>query len=223
MSWATPIADLRMKLSDGPTDRLRAYKRVFGDINGSNTIFKTLEYRRITDFTSATGFLGVYVNGTRLNNSSIILDDVATGYFQLAASACPSSTDVVECTYYSHYFLDDELSSFLRLACNFLALGDDFNQIPGGLQSAAINYAAAEAYQKLAIRFADKMADVYRLNDLPTEDREKIIIQFKKSSEESRTEAIKLRNDYYENRQGQALAPLYGFSLGSVVDVPPNR
>ena len=223
MAWPTALQDLRTKLSDNSADRLRAFKRVFGDINGSNTIFKTFEYRRVTDFTSATGFLGVYKNGTRLNNSSIVLDDTSTGYFQLAASAAPSGSDVIESTYYSQYFTDAELTGFLRLASNFLALGDDYTQIPGGLQSGALNYAAAEGYQKLAMRFADKMSDVYRLNDLPDEDREKIIIQFKKSSEDARTEAIKLRDDYYLNRQGQALAPLYGFATGCVFDVPPNR
>lgn len=221
MSWSTAVSDLRTKLSDNATDRLRAFKRVFGDVNGVNTIFKTFEFRRITDLTSATGFLGVYKNGVRLANAAISSDDIVTGYFQLAAA--PVSGDVIECTYYSQYFLDSELQSFLRLASNFLAAGDDYTQIIGGLQTAALTYASAEAYQKLALRFADTFADTYKMQDMPDGEREKIIIQFKKSSEDARAEAMKLRNDYYENRQGQALAPLWGSSLGGVLDVPPNR
>jgi len=221
MSWTTALSDLRTKLSDNSTDRLRAFKRVFGDINGTNTIFKTFEFRRITDLTTATGFLGVYKNGVRLLNSDVSNDDLVTGYFQLVAA--PVSGDVIECTYYSQYFLDTELQSFLRLASNFLAAGDDYSQVIGGLQTAALTYASAEAYQKLALRFADTFADTYKMQDLPDGEREKIIIQFKKSSEDARTEAMKLRNDYYENRQGQALAPLWGSSLGGVLDVAPNR
>lgn len=221
MAWVTALSDLRTKLSDNSKDRLRAFKRVFGDINGVNTIFKTFEFRRITDFTTATGFLGVYKNGVKLAAIDISSDDLETGYFVLATP--PVTGDVIEATYYSQYFLDTELVSFLRLGSNFLALGDDYTQIPGGLQTACLTYASAEAYQKLALRFADTFADTYKMQDLPDGEREKIIIQFKKSSEEARQEAMKLRNDFYENRQGQALAPLWGSNLGNVLDVPPNR
>lgn len=222
MAWTTAISDLRTKLSDNATDRLRAFKRLFGDTNGTNTIFKTFEYRRITDFTTATGFLGVYKNGVRLNPSTdIVSDDPATGYFVLTVA--PVITDTIEATYFSQYFLDSELISFLRLGTNFIAGGDDYTQVQGGLQTAVLNYAAAEAYQKLALRFADTFGDTYKMQDLPDGEREKIIIQFKKSSEEARNEAMKLRNDFYENRQGQALAPLWGNNVGNVRDVAPNR
>lgn len=221
MAWATALSDLRTKLSDNSKDRLRAFKRVFGDINGVNTIFKTFEFRRITDFTTATGFLGVYKNGVKIAALDISSDDIETGYFVLTTP--PVTGDVIEATYYSQYFLDTELQSFLRLGSNFLALGDDYTLVPGGLQTACLTYASAEAYQKLALRFADTFGDTYKMQDLPDGEREKIIIQFKKSSEEARQEAMKLRNDFYENRQGQALAPLWGSNLGRVLDVPPNR
>jgi hypothetical protein len=221
MAWATAIDDLRTKLSDNTTDRLRAFKRVFGDINGSNVVFKTFEFRRITDLTNPVGYIGVYKNGQILNVGDVILDDPDTGYFTLLKP--PQKGDVIEATYYVQYFLDAELDSFLRLASNFIAGGDDYTQTSGGLQTAVLSYAAAEAYQKLALRFADTFADTYKMQDLPDAEREKIIISFKKSSEEARAEAMKLRNDFYENRQGQALAPLWGSNLGGVLDVPPNR
>lgn len=222
MSWTTAISDLRTKLSDNSKDRLRAYKRVFGDINGTNTVFKTFEFRRITNFTVAANYLGVYKNGVRLNPSTDITDDdLETGYFVLARA--PVAGDVIECTYYSQYFIDSELISFLRLATNFIAGGDDYTQVIGGLQTAVLAYAAAEAYQKLALRFADTFSDTYKMQDLPDGEREKVIISFKKSSEDARAEAKKLRDDYYENRQGQALAPLWGNNLGNVIDVAPNR
>jgi hypothetical protein len=216
--WVDPVGDLRIKLSDGPTDRLRAYKKVFGNQDGTNKLFKTFEGRRITDLTSTDLPLGVYVDGVPVTVSE---DNVTTGYFTLQAA--PANTAELVATYYVQYFLNAELDNFLRLSCNFLALGDDYYQIPGGLQNSALCYAAAEAYQKLAMRFADKMSDVYRLEDMPDKEREAIILNFKKSSEESRTEAKALRDDFYKNRQGQALAPLFGYNLGRVTDVPPNR
>jgi hypothetical protein len=218
MAWADPIGDLRIKLSDGATDRLRAYKKVFGNQNGANKVFKTFEYRRVTDFTTAISPLGVYKNGSIQVVSS---DDLATGYFTLQSA--PSETDELVATYYMQYFLDSELNSFLRLATNFLAYGDDPTSIPGGLQNGALEFAAAEAYQKLAMRFADKMSDVYRLEDLPDKEREAMVMAFREASEKARAESVKIRNDFYDNRQGQALAPLFGSIRGNVRDVAPNR
>lgn len=221
MSWSTALTDLRTKLSDNSTDRLRAFKKVFGDLNGTNKNFKTFEFRRVTDFTDGSSPLGVYLNNTLIASSGFSYDDPDTGYFGL--SAAPVDGDILNATYYVQYFNDDELTGFLRLASNFLAAGDDYSLIPGGLQNGALCYAAAEGYQKLALRFADTMSDTYRLEDLPDVDRNKIVEGFKKSSDESRKQAITFRNDYYENRQGEALAPLFGRNNGRVFDVPPNR
>ena len=218
MSWTTAVTDLRIKLSDGPTDRIRAYKRIFGNQNGENQVFKTFEFRRVTDFTTAASPLGVYVNGCI---AEVTEDNPQTGYFTLCIP--PMNTDEVVATYYVQYFLDAELESFLRLASNFLALGDDYTNIPGGLQNAALCYAACEGYQKLAMRFADTMSDTYRLEDMPDKERQRIVDSFKAAADESRKQAKDLRNDYYENRQGEALAPLFGRNMGRVFDVPPNR
>lgn len=218
MTWSTALMDLRTKLSDGDTDRLRAYKRVFGTQDGNNKIFKTLEFKRITNFLTDPAPLGVYVNGTL---SPVSADDIATGYFTLVSA--PLNADEVTATYYNHLFTDDELEGFLRLACNFLGLGDDYTKIPGGLQNGAVNYAAADGYQKLAMQFADNQSDTYRLEDSPTDNRKDIIASLLKMADMLRSDAIKIRNDYYDNRQGQALAPLFGSNLGCVRDVPPNR
>jgi len=221
MAWPTAISDLRMRLSDGSTDRLRAYKRVFGDLNGSNTLYKTFEFRRVTNFTTAAAPYGVYLNGSRIAASGIASDDPSSGYFTLVTA--PTDGDVLEATYYIQYFTDSELETFLRLACDFLALGDDYSQIPQGLRAGALYYAVGEAYEKLGQRFTDTQSDTYRLEDMPDDKRIAMLEAFKKTAQEAKSDAIKFRNDYYENRQGQALQPLFGSSLGSVRDVVPNR
>jgi len=220
VSWATAIADMRLKLSDNPNDKLRAYKRVFGQIDGTNTVFKTFEFRRITDFTLGAVPLGIYKNQVRLNTSDIASDDVTTGYFTLAAA--PSGSDVIEATYYVQFFYDAELDGFLRLASNWLGLGNDYTNIAEGLRPAALQYACGEAYQKLAMRFAEHLSETYRLEDAPDANRFKLVDEYKRMGEDCRKEGENLRNQFY-TRQGQSLQPLFGVNAGRVRNVEPSR
>lgn len=220
MSWATAVSDLRLKLSDTPLDKLRAFKRVFGQIDGTNKVFKTFEYRRVTDFTSAAAPLGVYINQVRINAAQIASDDLQTGFFTLAVAPAPG--DVVECTYYTQFFFDSNLQDFLRLGTQWLGLGTDYNQVPEGLQPAALQYASAEAYQKLAMRFAEHLSETYRLEDAPDAERFKLVDEYKRMSEDCRNAATVLRDQYY-TRQGQSLQPLFAVNRGKVRDVAPPR
>jgi hypothetical protein len=220
MAWSSALTDLRTKLSDGPTDRIRAFKRVFGQIDGSNKVFKTYEFRRVTDFTSATGALGVYLNGTRLLNAAIASDDLSTGFFTLVTA--PSAGDILEATYYNQYFLDAELTTFLTFATQWLGLGDDYNAIPSGLRPCALYYALGEGYAKLAVRFSESMSETYRLEDMPDVTRQALIEEYKKNGEAAKAQALQARNEFY-SRQGQHLQPLFGSNLGHVRDVAPKR
>lgn len=219
MSWATAVSDLRVKLSDGPTDKLRAFKRVLGDTNGTNTTFKTFEFRRVTDFVapSGSGYAGVYVNGTIV---SVAFDEPSSGYFVL--NLPPASGAVVEATYHVQYFLDSELDEFMRLSCNWLLAADDYTQIPAGLHPAALQYAMADAYGKLAMRFAEHLSETFRMEDTPDPKRFEMVAQYKQAAQEARDMAHKLRDEYYK-RQGQHLSPLFGTSVGKVRDTAPNR
>lgn len=220
MSWGTAVADMRLKLSDGPQDKLRAYKRVFGQIDGTNRVFKTFEFRRVTDFTTATAPLGVYKNQVRLTAADISSDDLTTGYLTLAVA--PQSTDVIEATYYLQFFYDAELTGFLRLSANWLGLGDDPTVIGEGLRPAALQYACGEAYQKLAMRFAEHLSETYRLEDAPDAERFRLVDEYKRMAEDCRKEAQNLRDQFY-TRQGQSLQPLFGTNLGRVRNVEPSR
>jgi len=220
MAWTTALSDSRMKLNDGPVDKIRAFKRVLGQIDGTNTRFKTFEFRRVTDFTTATGSLGVYVDQVLQSSGYIATDDPTSGYFTTVTA--PSASSVVEATYYVQYFLDAEIQTFLRYASNWLGLGDDYTQIPGGLQAAAVSYVAAEGYQKLASRFSEHMSETFRLEDMPDVARQALIAEWKQASEHSRDTAHKLRDEFY-TRQGQSLAPLFAVNRGYVPNVVPNR
>lgn len=227
MSWTTAVDDLRLLLNDGPTDKIRAFKRVFGTTDGANAVFKTLEFRRITDFTTVdeTGPVGIYINGEKFGPIALPLeyDDPGSGYFKFSVpGSVPITGAVIEATYYIQYFLDAELETFLRLAQNWLGFGDDYSAIPQGLRPAALQYAAAEGYQKLAMRFSSHLSETYRLEDMPDVKQTALLAEYKQASETARHQAQALRNEYY-TRQGQSLSPLFGVYSPAIRDVPPRR
>jgi hypothetical protein len=218
MSWATPTADLRTLLSDGATDRYRYRKRVFGELNGTNVMFKTFEFRRVTDFTTAATPLGVYLNGVRLLPAAIASDYPNTGEFTLVTA--PIDGDVIECSYYVQWFLDSELTDFVVKATNWLGLGSIPANVPDGLIPAAMKFASAEAYLKMAMRWREHLSDTYRVEDSPKEGTT-VGDEYIKMSELFRKEATQNRDEYYR-RQGQPLQPLWGVVVGNVPNTTPR-
>jgi len=216
VSWTTAVADLRALLSDGPTDKLRQ-KRVLGNQDGVRTKFKTFEFRRVTDFTTATAPLGVFVDGTAVTVSA---DDVATGAFTLAVA--PTNGQEIEARYYMQWFIDSELQTFLRSASQWLGLGATFANVPAGLQPSALQYAAADAYQKLALRWAEHQSETYRLEDQPDGKLKSVADQYRAMSTDHRKLALSNRDEFYK-RQGQALQPLFRTIQGNAKETVPQR
>lgn len=215
--WTTAVEDLRTFLSDGVTDKLSAMKKVINAPNGTLTMFKTFEARRITDFTTAVAPLGVYVNGVL---ATVSADDLTSGYFTLAAA--PADGAMIEATYYLQWFIDDELEIFLRNGSQWLLQGDDWTGTPDGLQPACLYYAAADAYQKLALQWARHMSEIYRTEDAPDKNRMSLVDQYGKEAERLRAQAKGLRDSYY-TKSGQNLQALFGSISGHVREVAPNR
>lgn len=215
MSWDTATTDLRVILSDGPTDKLRAFKTVFGIQNGVNTTYKTFEFRRVSDFSSSAlpGPLGLQVDGVRIPAASVVSDDLDSGIFVLTDPLQDSQQFTA--TYYIQWFKDDELTGFLLRSSNWLGLGDDYTQIPSGLKTAALKYAAHEAYQKLSLRMSENIVETYRLQDAPDDKRMAVVAAYQKAASDSLKEAITHRDDFY-TRKGQAKAPRFGVISGNI-------
>lgn len=220
MSWTAAAArqQLRFLLSDGDTDKLAHRKAVFGLQDDGNLLFKTLEFRRVSTLVGKADPdpQGVFVNNARV---SVGLDDVASGQFQLDAP--PSNGDEVRATYYYQWFTDAELDFFIVDASRFVQSTEDCTTIPMGLRQAALQYAAYDAYQKLASRWAQKQSDVYRVEDSLKEDSERGN-PFLALAKDCRKCAMDLRDDYYQ-KQGQALNPAYGSIPGRIREVVPKR
>lgn len=217
MSWATAVDDVRRILSDGSKDKLRHRKRVFGKIDGTNTRFKTLEFRRLTTLVGAVAPVGAYVDGSL---AAVTSDDFSdTGEFVLATA--PADGSVVEATYFIQWFLDSEVEGFLTSAANWLTFGV-FADIPPGLRPAAIHYAAQEAYLKLAVRWAEELSETYRLEDAPSEGAFEIVDKYRQIAMDMHKKSMALRDDFY-TRSGKQKQPSFGIIAGNVPDPVPKR
>ena len=217
--WTTSTEELRTFLSDGATERLRYRKRCLGRTNGTNTKFQTLEFRRISDLSSGSAPIGVYVNDSPVSVSG---DDPTVGEFTLAAA--PANGAEVRATYYYHWFEDTEISTFLDHAKEWVSPGSDLTQVDPGLRPAVIHYAASEAYSKLAIRWSESWSQVYKLEDAKpsAEDASNIKKDYVSAAQDMLARAETLRKQFY-SRQDQNEQPIVAFVSGAVRDPVPKR
>lgn len=216
MSWDTANLDLRTFLSDGDKDKLAFRKQVLGELDSVNVVFKTFEFRRVTDFTQSSSPLGVYLNGVLLG--SVASDDTDTGIFVL--NQAPGVSDRLEAAYYYQWFLDAEINDFILKASNWLGILDP-KTIPFGLQSAALHFGAQSAYLKQAMRWRLNSSATYRMEDAPDPKQKGLTDEYTRLAEFMNKKAHSLRDDFY-TRQGQSLQPLTGYSLGRVFDPTPR-
>lgn len=220
MSWTNAISDLRNLLSDNTTDKYRYRKKVFGEINGTNTYFKTFEFRRLTNFTTSTFPLGVYIDGVFQNTSAISSDSTSTGDFVLTTA--PTGRAKIEATYYIQWFLDSEIQGFLKLASNWLGFSDDFSNISEALRPAALKYASAEAYQKLCLKWAEHLSEIFLLNDAPVNKDMSPVDKYRQLSLDFRKEAEEAAKFTY-SRSAQNYQPLYGIIQGQNLASPDTK
>jgi hypothetical protein len=227
MAWSdspTAILALRNILFDGPTHKFASRKKVLGDIDGTNVVFKTFEYRRVTNFTTATGTTGVFLNSLQLTPAQVTSDDTASGTFQIDPSVTPIPTnrDALTASYYYQWFADEELDQFLQNASSWLGQSTNYLTFPDGLNAAALRFAAQEAYEAAAMKYSVRVSEVYQLEDAPTEQILKSVEAMKDMAASFMEKAETMRDDYWK-RQGQYLAPNFGFALGKVRDITPRR
>jgi hypothetical protein len=221
MGWATTtdaIAEFRLQISDGPTDKLAFDKTVVGLIDGNNVNFKTFNVRRITALVGGDGSpLGAFVNGEVV---SVISEELLSGIFVLKEA--PSEGDTVTATYYYEWFLDTQLDTFLKTASRWALSDEDYTHTPNGLIDAVLYKACAKAYRELAVRFAKLYSEQYRMEDLPKEDLKKTQEQYSRLADMHEKQA-RSEMDFYYTRQGKNKQPLFSSINGNVKNVGPNR
>jgi hypothetical protein len=110
----------------------------------------------------------------------------------------------------------------LRLACNWLALGDDYTNIEPGLRPSALQYAMGEGYEKLALRWSERLSETYLLQDQIDKDRFSLADTYHKWGADYKVSADKMRKDFY-SRAGTNEIPAWGQIFGGVKDPTPKR
>ena len=221
MPWLTAIADLRTLISDGNADKLRYRKKILGKVDSVNTVFKTLEKRRLTNLKTETdATLGVFINGVRLSQvTGIVSDNPTVGEVNLTAAPAPG--DFVESTYYIQWFLDSELTTFMTQAAQWLGFGA-MDQIPPGLQPSAMYYGAQESYHKLALRWAETISDEFKLSDAPDREVQTPMDMYRSLANDAKKKSVELRDQFYSGK-GEEKKGLSVSLLGGVRRVVPNR
>lgn len=215
-TWTTAQSDLRKLLADDATDKLSWRKNVFGQVDGVNKTFKTFEFRRVTDFTTATTPLGVYVNDTLVN---VVSDYLEVGQFE--ASDAPAAGSKIEATYYMQWFTDLEIESYLQSGANWLGFTSTFTAVVPGLRPSNLQYAAGDAYSHLALRLSRTLSENFKLEDMPKEAVRELISAYRTAAEHAYDQALKRRDEFY-TRQGQALQPLFANIIGGATDPQPK-
>lgn len=209
--WANNLSDLRSFLNDNATDKLKFMKACIGRRDGANRVFKTLEFRRLTNLQTTTQpGLGVYVDGTPVTVDS---DNPDIGVFTLHAA--PGNQQHVEASYYIQWFTDSELTQFIGNASQSLGLTSDPTQVPEGLQPAALNYAAAAGYMKIAAKMAEKLSSTYKAEDPSGAPEMTEVDTFRKLSESCAKQAKELRDSYWA-KSGRQNAVAHSSISGSV-------
>jgi hypothetical protein len=220
-SWTTAITELRTLLSDKPDDRYCYRKKLFGTIDGVNKTFKSFEFRRSTNFTTATAPMGVFLGGVQLTLLQIASDDPTSG--ELTLVTAPTDTGVnITATYYYEWFTDIELGEFLTGASRWLQLGDDYTNVTGGLIQAALYFAAKDALRKMAMRWATRASNTFLLEDSPKKEALETAAMYGNMSEAYEKSADKYRDDYYK-KSGQSLSAFSVSNWGAVSGVTPRR
>lgn len=221
MSWTTAKADLRNLLSDGATDKLRYRKKILGRVDGVNTVFKTLEKRRLTNFkTETSANLGVFIEGVRLNEATeISADNAEVGEVTLVTA--PTNGQFVEASYYLQWFLDAELDVFLLQAAQWLGF-ESADSIAPGLRPAATYYAAQEAYHKLAVRWSESLSEDFRLEDAPNEKCATPVQMYRQLAEDAKKKSVELRDQFYSGK-GQEQKPSFRSLVGAVPRIVPQK
>lgn len=210
--YLTGRQDLTIRISDGPTDRFNYAKRCFGSVNGANLNFKTFDARRYTKFTQQPGVL---INGITQSPANVAFDNPISGEFILNEAITPQDGDVVEATYYNRYFLDAELDNELIMASRILFSTDNVSVIPLGLVPAAIEYAAANCYRKLAERFATMVSSGFKVEDAP-DDQTKGPVERYTALADKAFETVDSMITLFYTRQGQNRQPLFGAAVGTI-------
>jgi hypothetical protein len=210
--YAAAIADLRRFVSDGPQDRPVKLKQVVGVVDGVNTTFTLFDDRIVP------GSLTVSVDYTTVGATLV---DPVLGL--VVTDTPPPVGSTVRAAYYFQYFLDDELQEALDLAVGEITESDQITSIAFGFKLAALNLAGAFAYQKQAMRWAQRMSARFLLEEEPIQAENLARSNmFRDIARDLLRQGRELRDSVY-TRHGRRNAPAFAVYKPAIPPVGPRR
>lgn len=226
-TYTEGIVELRQLLSDDKTDKRASRKKVIGDIDGTNTHFRTYDKRIIADT------FQVFSGDDEITDSAS-LDDAISGEFTL--SSPPDKNTKLTASYYFHWWTDTELQNFLNKGAESIGIDDPnhtsggdadqaYLQIPQGLRSAALYYAAGHAQKKLIQYMMNRRhSGEFQLEQDKGGDEgfAAIITQMRSEMKDNFKQADTFRDDFYK-RQGRRNAPVVRIKTGRTQRYGPFR
>ncbi len=225
MGYTEAIAELRQLLSDGETDKRSTKKKLLGNIDGVNTTFTTYDKHIIEDT------LEVFINDNVVTAS---LTDPNSGEVELTSA--PSGNMKLTASYYWQWWTDVELQNFLNKGAESVGQVDGTNtgggssdvaylQIPQGVRTAALYYAAGHANQKLIQYMMNRRhsGEFLLEQDKGGDEGFALIIQqMRGEMNDMFKQAQQFRDDFYR-RQGRRNAPVVAVKLGRTKNYGPRR
>ena len=185
----TLIDDLRMRIQDGPTNKLAVHKPALqGDIDGSNKIFILLEPRYVA------ASLKAYLNSASVTATAL---DNLSGMVELATA--PASGKLTF-SYFWQYFLDTELDLFLRQGAGNVGM-TDYTLADVSLQPVIVEYAASYAYLFLATEWVRSMSEKIQLSDAPQQTGIPVPNHFLQLKKDAWNTAEGMKKEYYTGQQ----------------------
>src|SRR3990172_615176 len=215
-TWPTlgaALTDLRAFLSDGPQDKPVKGKAIIGRIDGVNTGFYTWDDRLVK------GSLTVSVNDADAA-VSILDPDLVLGYFTFTTA--PPIGAVIRAHYFYQYFFDSELEVALTQAASQTDAAGNVTLIAPGLQLSILHFAGFLAYEKMAMKWTERLSSRFLLLEAPIEqDLLSKSNMFRDIARDLRESARVIRLDYYQS-QGRRATPAFGTYFPNIPNIVPR-
>jgi len=215
----TAVADLQRFVNDGPLDRFVKEKIVVNPADGVNTTFLVWDERLIgSTLVVSLDFVPVLFSSITqpLDSNGINI----TGQFTLATP--PPQGTGIRASYFFQFFLLAELQEALQMAAQELNETDDITLVASGLKLAALSFAGSFAYQRLAIRWAQKLSNRFLMIEEPQNNENMMRPNmFRQIAKDLWDQGVKLRDSFYM-RHGRRNAPAFNRFYPRIPNVGPR-
>lgn len=190
-----------------------------GKIDGLNVFFSVSHYPVVSKVVAGVEtVVTVQDDKGNLFAIDVAATDYTRGILALQLAPDPGTSAVIMATYFSMFYQDARYIDWINRGLNWMgfpevaALGDLVSGLPDGLKRALVEFAASQAF----LANSQQSADFFNFSvGGKTEDMADVAKNWREEAAAANKLALQMRNDYYNPRQGRALAPAMAISVPS--------